>query len=557
MSFRARYLELLRGSSRGLAVVFVLAGLRALLVAPVALLVRHALDRCIPSGDLRGLGVTGLGILGLTALGALVSYWNQLAAFDVAEEAAIRLRTEVLARLLEVPYLEFRGLDLSTLHARILEDTTRVDRMNRALLGTVLPSLPPVLGLLAVLTWLSPGLLAMLLLATPLLLWVRHYAHAEVGQALDACHRAYARFAAGCRFLLDGRELIRARAAEELALEEQRARLEEMRRLGRRAGRRVAFLEQFQTVSVSLLCVAVLVIGGCGVALGRVELGALLSFYVALGLLRGFYQPLAATVPTLVDGARALDLLEPAAPRADAPRRAGVPHALSGAIELASVSFRYHPDQPLLEDLSLRVTPGERVVVLAPNGSGKTTLLRLLLGLFPPDAGEIRFDGVPLTALDLAAHRRQIGVLPQEPFFFPGTLRENVAYGRPDLEPGAFERALAQAGATSLVRDLAAGPETLLGDEGARLSGGQRQRLGLARALLGSPRILLLDEPTNHLDGAGVEELCRHLGAPGARPTVFMVTHDPSLRALADRCLELPGPGGAWRRAEGEASGAA
>ncbi len=175
---------------------------------------------------------------------------------------------------------------------------------------------------------------------------------------------------------------------------------------------------------------------------------------------------------------------------------------LRGAVELRGVSFRHDPRGPwVVRDVSVSIRPGQKVALVGPSGSGKSTLARLLLTLHTPVEGEIRYDGVPASELNLRTLRRQFGVVGQDPSLFSGSIRENIALNSPDAP---LERVVAAAQVAALHEDIMAMPmgyETMLTDGGG-LSGGQRQRLSLARALLSRPKILLLDEATSSLDSA-------------------------------------------------------
>ncbi len=215
------------------------------------------------------------------------------------------------------------------------------------------------------------------------------------------------------------------------------------------------------------------------------------------------------------------------------------PGRLRGALCLHDVTAGYAGRPPVLRQLSLRVEAGEWVALVGSNGAGKTTLLHLLPRLLDPSEGAVRVDGADVRALDPDALRRQIGLVPQHVELFGRSLRENVAYGRPDADRAALEEAAWRAGAEALVCGLPDGWDTPLGERGLRLSGGQRQRLALARALLLDPPILLLDEATAALDADAERRFLERNRAWLRERTVLWVTHRPAHLALADRVVEL------------------
>jgi ABC-type bacteriocin/lantibiotic exporter with double-glycine peptidase domain len=163
----------------------------------------------------------------------------------------------------------------------------------------------------------------------------------------------------------------------------------------------------------------------------------------------------------------------------------------------------------------------------------------LVMGLYRPALGRVLADGVPLERLEMRDYRRQVGVVLQDPVLFPGTIRENIAFGRPDASAAEIAEAAAAATAAAFIEDLPDAYETPVGDEGVGLSGGQRQRIAIARALIGEPGLLLFDEPTTYLDERAVAALMENLGRLPQAPTIVLVTHDPQAARHAHRLVEL------------------
>jgi ABC-type bacteriocin/lantibiotic exporter with double-glycine peptidase domain len=232
---------------------------------------------------------------------------------------------------------------------------------------------------------------------------------------------------------------------------------------------------------------------------------------------------------------RLADVLE-AEPEQTGGKREQLP-ALQGNIELAGVTFGYRPESPIVHEISLRVQAGQKVALVGPTGSGKSTLAMLLLGLYPPDAGSVLYDGVPLDQLDLGWLRRQCGVVLQEPFLFSGSIRQNIAFKDPALSLGEVREAARLAAIDEEIMQMPMGYETLLNEGGLGLSGGQRQRLALARALVQRPAILLLDEATSNLDTVTEAAVDQHLDRLGC--TRIVIAHRLSTVRNADQILVL------------------
>jgi PrtD family type I secretion system ABC transporter len=211
--------------------------------------------------------------------------------------------------------------------------------------------------------------------------------------------------------------------------------------------------------------------------------------------------------------------------------------------ELAVEEVGYRPPgaaRPIVDDVSFVVRPGEALAVIGPSAAGKSTLCRLLIGIYQPNIGSIRLDGVELHKWDPQALGRYIGYLPQDVELFDGTVRANIARMRDDVPDAAVVEAAMLAHAHDMIVQLPDGYETQIGDSGMRLSGGQRQRIGLARALFGAPKLIVLDEPNANLDQAGESALAAAIGElKGRGATIVIVGHRPSTLHQVDDVMVL------------------
>jgi ABC-type bacteriocin/lantibiotic exporter with double-glycine peptidase domain len=222
------------------------------------------------------------------------------------------------------------------------------------------------------------------------------------------------------------------------------------------------------------------------------------------------------------------------------PGHAGQPVQLAGGIALEHVSFRFGPMAPLvIQDVSVRVEPGQLVAIVGPSGAGKSTLANLLLGLYLPTAGRVLYDGRDLATLELQSVRSQMGIVLQEPSFFGSTLRANIALSDPSVPLEAVMEAAKRAELHDEIMALPLKYDTPLADRGLSLSGGQRQRLALARALLREPKVLLLDEATSALDALTEARVQRSLA--GLRCTRIVIAHRLSTIRAADLILVVEG----------------
>lgn len=224
---------------------------------------------------------------------------------------------------------------------------------------------------------------------------------------------------------------------------------------------------------------------------------------------------------------------------AEAPGGSAAP-SLRHQLCLEGVSFSYD-GRPVLEDCWIRMPAHHITAVVGPSGVGKTTLVDLLIGLQKPDRGTVTIDGVSLDDIDLQSWRQRIGYVPQETVLFHDTIRANLTLGE-NIDDATLEEALAKAGATEFVIELADGLDTVVGEHGLKVSGGQRQRLAIARALVREPTLLILDEATTALDPATEATILETLERLRDRLTILAISHQRGITACADQVVELHGP---------------
>ncbi|MGH8181747.1 MAG: ABC transporter ATP-binding protein, partial [Steroidobacteraceae bacterium] len=293
----------------------------------------------------------------------------------------------------------------------------------------------------------------------------------------------------------------------------------------------------------SINYVLVAVIGGLRVATGGMTLGAVQAF---IQYSRSFNRPLAqvaAMAGTMQSGVasaeRVFELLDEQELRSESGTPPVAAAAVLGRVEFQRVSFRYEPEKPLIEDLSLVAEPGHTIAIVGPTGAGKTTLVNLVLRFYELDQGRITLDGVDIATMRRDELRAQTGMVLQDAWLFNGTIRDNIRYGRPDATD---EEVLEAARATSVdrfVRGLPEGYDTMINEESSNLSAGQKQLITIARAFLTRPALLILDEATSSVD-TRTETLVQHaMGALRANRTSFVIAHRLSTIRDADLILVM------------------
>jgi ATP-binding cassette subfamily B protein len=240
----------------------------------------------------------------------------------------------------------------------------------------------------------------------------------------------------------------------------------------------------------------------------------------------------------VASGARVFELLD-RVPRMTSPPDAQPLPAGDGRVEIRGVSFSYETGPPVLREVDLDVPAGRTIAIVGPTGSGKTTLVSLLPRLYDPLEGSVTVDGVDLREVDLESLRSEVGLVSDEPFLFSATIRENIAYARPDATDDEVEQAARRAGIHDYVTGLPDGYATRVGERGLTLSGGQRQRVAIARAIIKDPRILILDDATSSVDATTEAQIKSALRELMRDRTTFVIAHRLSTIALADEVVVL------------------
>ena len=395
---------------------------------------------------------------------------------------------------------------------------------------------------LVIMIWLSPVLALVMALAVPLFLVVALRFRSRSFPASWMDQRYQAAVAGVVEEAVTGVRVVKAfgqERQEQDSLNETAAQLFRSRlRTARITARFVAHLD----VIPGLTQLAILGLGGWLVMNQHISLGVFLafsSFILQLVAPVRFLSGMLATSQQARAGAQRLRELLAVDSRVQDSPDAVVLHDAQGLIELDHVDFAYADGELVLRDVSLRIRPGERVAIVGASGSGKSTLAMLLARFYDPSAGQVRLDGRDVRDYTLESLRASVGMVFEEGFLFSASVRDNIAFGRPDASDDDVEHAAVAAHAHGFIAGMPEGYHTVVGERGFTLSGGQRQRLALARAALTNPRVLVLDDATSAIDARTEHAIHASLGEVLTDRTTVLIAHRHSTLALADRVIVL------------------
>ncbi|MER7330279.1 MULTISPECIES: ABC transporter ATP-binding protein [unclassified Micromonospora] len=480
--------------------------------------------------------------LGLYLAASALGWWQGWLLTGVVQRTVLRLRADVEAKLNRLPLPYFDRQPRGELLSRVTNDIDNISTSLQQTLSQLLTSLLTVVGVLAMMFWISPLLALVALVAVPVSVVVTGAIAKRSQQQFIAQWTHTGELNGQIEEAFTGHELVKVFGRQREVEAAFTAKNEELFRASFGAQFISGIIMPAMMFVGNLSYVAIAVVGGLRVASGSMSLGDVQAF---IQYSRQFTQPLtqvASMANLLQSGVASAERVfavldaEEQSPDPAEPARVRDPH---GRVEFAHVSFRYAPDKPLIEDLSLVAEPGHTVAIVGPTGAGKTTLVNLVMRFYELDAGRITLDGVDITTMRRDDLRGRIGMVLQDTWLFGGTIRDNIAYGR----PGATEEEiLAAARATFVdrfVRSLPDGYDTVIDEEGSNVSAGEKQLITIARAFLAEPSLLILDEATSSVDTRTEVLLQRAMAALRSDRTSFVIAHRLSTIRDADLILMM------------------
>lgn len=504
------------------------------------------MNHLLPDSWQRAVGYIGLMLLATLCLRSAALVFNVVQArlfAGLAKDIVYRIRTRLIERLRRISLGEYESLGSGTVTTHLVTDLDTLDKFVGETLSRFLVAMLTLLGTSAILVWMHWKLALLILLFNPLVI----YATVQLGKRVKHLKKlendSTSRFTQALTETLDAIQEVRAGNRQGFFLERLGARAREVRDYAvasqwksDASSRATGLLFQF---GIDIFRAAAMLT----VLFSDLSIGQMLAVFSYLWFMIGPVEQLLNLQYAFYAAGGALERINELLARADEPQYPGGVDPFAGrdtvGIEVQALSFAYG-EEPVLDQLDLSIAPGEKVAIVGASGGGKSTLVQLLLGLYTPQSGTIRFGGASQAEIGLDTVRENVAVVLQHPALFNDSVRANLTMGRERSDEACW-RALEIAQLDATIRVLPQGLDSIVGRSGVRLSGGQRQRLAIARMVLAEPKVVILDEATSALDAATEYNLHQALSRFLSGRTTVIIAHRLSAVKQADRVLVFDG----------------
>ena len=466
---------------------------------------------------------------------------GRLSAF-LSGTITLRIRTELFDRLQLLGLSYYDKRQTGALLTRVTQDVNELNNFLVDGLQFLVVNGLTIVGVITIMVLTDWRLTLLVLVPVPLVVMATRFTWKLLRRKFDRLWHLRSALSAGLNSTLGGARVVKAFAQEG----------SEINKFHRRAFNLFdANLNVEQTYStifpiIGLLMTSgqfiVYLVGGEQIVSNTIRLGVLQMFLFYLGQLYGPLQQMTRIADwlsrALTAGERVFEVLDTDPDVQDTDESVAMPHIV-GEVKFENVSFGYDKARRVLENLDLTIAPGEMIGLVGHSGAGKTTIINLISRFYDPVEGRITIDGVDMRKVKLNDLRRQMGIVLQEPFLFPGSIADNIAYANPKASPVEIMRAAKAANAHDFIMRFPDGYDTQVGERGVKLSGGERQRLSIARAVLHNPRILILDEATASVDTETEKQIQEAIARLITGRTTFAIAHRLSTLRNADRLLVM------------------
>ncbi|GAA2944966.1 MULTISPECIES: ABC transporter ATP-binding protein [Streptomyces] len=493
--------------------------------------------------DFHAVGNVLLATLAVYVAAGLLMLVSSRVSIRIINRVVFQLREDLQSKLARLPLSYFDRQKRGEVLSRATNDIDNISQTLQQTMGQLVNSLLTIVGVLIMMFWISPLLALVALVTIPLSALVAARVGKRSQPQFVAQWQVTGKLNAHIEEMYTGHALVKVFGRQEESAKDFAEQNDALYRAGFKAQFNSGIMQPLMMFVSNLNYVLVAVVGGLRVASGALSIGDVQAF---IQYSRQFSMPLTqvASMANLLQSGvasaeRVFELLD-AEEQGPDPVEAERPKELRGSVVLEKVSFRYDPEKPLIEDLSLRVEPGQTVAIVGPTGAGKTTLVNLLMRFYEVTGGRITLDGVDVSKMSRDGLRSGIGMVLQDTWLFGGTIAENIAYGASrEVSREEVEEAAKAAHADRFVRTLPDGYDTVLDDEGSGVSAGEKQLITIARAFLSDPVILVLDEATSSVDTRTEVLIQKAMARLAHGRTSFVIAHRLSTIRDADVILVM------------------
>ncbi len=507
---------------------FVILVLSTVLSLVSPMLIREAVDKYILGGRTNGLPKMALLVLLVTTGQSVLSALLRLLTEYISQNTVHRLRKRLYEHISSLSIGFFYYAKTGDLMSRITSDTNVIGRLYGFASINLFVNLLTLVGIFAVVTYWEPVFGLIYLFIIPFVyVAMRAYAF-KVRPLWRRNRQASGEITSIMQEVVSNIRVVKLFGKEEDELERFSDKNIEVRDIHIDTSKISSFWMPYVGFLTTAASAIVILVGGYLVLKKGLTIGTLIAFTTYLGYLArpirqtGFLIDLTQSSATA--GERIFEILDTASNVVEKDDAIDVP-TVRGALSFEDVTFSYPGKDPILKNITMDIQPGERLAVVGPTGAGKSTLVSLIPRFFDPDSGRILLDGMDIKDFKLKSLREKIGYVLQDTFLFDGTIKDNIAYGKPEANMDEIVEAAKLAEIHDFIMTLPKQYETEIGERGVRLSGGQRQRIAIARVLLVDPPILILDEPTANVDANTEAKLQQALFNVTKNRTTIIIAH--------------------------------